>query len=130
MVQEFYPAISCGALQVYESALEFMPQCELRTIGMKAKSGGVRLVSKSYPEWGALLRVIEGHKKVVKSIVYSPNGDRIASGSEDSTVWVWNATTGECTAVLKGHKSWVTLVGFLPDGQRIVSGSFDKTVRV
>jgi WD40 repeat protein len=130
MVQEFYPAISCGALQVYESALEFMPQCRLRTAGMKAKSSGVRLVSESYARWGVILRVIEGHGGPVNSIAYSPNGQRIVSGSYDTTVRVWNAVTGESTAVLQGHEDWVRSVGFSPDGQRIVSGSNDRTVRV
>jgi hypothetical protein len=50
MVREFYPPVSSGALLVYESALEFMPKCELRTLGVKAKRSGVRLVSESYAQ--------------------------------------------------------------------------------
>jgi hypothetical protein len=67
MVLEFYPPVSSGALQLYESALEFMPKCELRTLGMNAKRSGVQLVSEGYAQWGVILRVIEGHKGEVNS---------------------------------------------------------------
>jgi WD40 repeat protein len=52
---------------------------------------------------------------------FSPDGQRIVSGSNDRTVRVWNAVTGECTAVLQGHEHRVTLVGFSPNGQCIIS---------
>ena len=64
-------------------------------------------------------------------MAFSPDGKRIASGSGDKTVRVWDAATGQPVGQpLTGHTDGVTSVAFSPDGKRIVSGSDDKTVRV
>ena len=58
------------------------------------------------------------------------DGQRIASGSKDNTVKVWNVESGECVTTLKGHSDYVRSVSFSPDGASIVSGSWDNTVKV
>jgi len=63
-------------------------------------------------------------------VSFSPDGKRIVSGSQDKTVKVWDAQTGQETLTLKGHSDLVTSVSFSPDGKRIVSGSGDKTLKV
>jgi len=52
------------------------------------------------------------------------------SGSDDNTVRIWSAASGDLEVELKGHTGWVTSVGFSPDGQHVVSGSDDNTVRI
>jgi WD40 repeat protein len=36
-----------------------------------------------------------GHTDYVRSVAYSPDGKHVVSGSEDNTVKVWDAVTGE-----------------------------------
>ena len=66
----------------------------------------------------------------VNSISFSPHGNRIVSGSDDKSVRVWDAKTGEQLRELQGHTGNVSSVRFSPDGNQIVSGSNDASVRV
>ncbi|KAG1894345.1 WD40-repeat-containing domain protein [Suillus fuscotomentosus] len=75
------------------------------------------------------------HTEKVNSVCFSPDGRRVASGSHDSTVVVWNAETGAVLATLdhrNGGKTGVHVwsVSFSPDGLKLASGSSDHTIRV
>ncbi len=74
------------------------------------------------------LRTLRGHLGGVSAVAFSPDGQRIVTGSEDTTAKVWEATTGQELLTLKGHS--VTSVAFSPDGQRIVTGGRDWTAKV
>jgi WD40 repeat protein len=43
-------------------------------------------------------------------VVYSPCGTKIASGSLDKTLRIWNVKTGKCDSTLRGHSKYVTAV--------------------
>mmetsp|Transcript_21997 Transcript_21997/g.36854 ORF Transcript_21997/g.36854 Transcript_21997/m.36854 type:complete len:403 (-) Transcript_21997:408-1616(-) len=67
----------------------------------------------------------------INSIVFSPDSEQIACGSDDGLVRLWNI--GDITpteAVLIGHKKPVSSVVFSPDGKLIASGSWDRTIRI
>ena len=70
------------------------------------------------------------HKSWVFGVAISPDGQRLASGSQDHTVKVWDASTGQELLTLNGHTDTVWGVAFSPDGQRLASASDDQTVKV
>jgi WD40 repeat protein/serine/threonine protein kinase len=77
-----------------------------------------------------LLLTIKGDTQRNNSVAFSPDGKRIASGSSNGTIKVWDANKGSETLTLKGHGSEVMSVAFSADGKRILSGYFDGTMKV
>ncbi len=75
-------------------------------------------------------RVLKGHLSYVNSVVFSPDGQTLASGSLDCTIKLWDVCTGQEKRTLKGHLHSVTSVAFSPDGQTLASGSSDRTIRL
>ncbi len=69
------------------------------------------------------------HSQSASTVAFSSDGTRIASGSEDKTVKLWEAGSGRLIRTLSGHEAQVTTVAFDPNGQSVFSGSRDKTIR-
>jgi len=66
----------------------------------------------------------------VFAVAWSPDGKRIASGSGDGTVQVWDAADGSNVYTYKGHPDYVESVAWSPNDKHIASGSYDRTVQV
>ncbi|MEH2117304.1 hypothetical protein [Nostoc sp.] len=63
-------------------------------------------------------------------MAFSPNGEYIASGSDDKTVKVWQLNTGELIHTFNGHSAEVYAIAFSADGKTLVSGGKDKTIKI
>ncbi|MDZ8264568.1 eIF2A-related protein, partial [Nostoc sp. ChiQUE01b] len=79
---------------------------------------------------GKAIKTLTGHSSRVNSVVFSPDGKTLASGSADNTIKLWDVSTGKAMKTLTGHSSRVISVVFSPDGKTLASGSGDKTIKL
>ena len=73
-------------------------------------------------------RTFSGHADRVNSVVYSPDGQTALSGSDDTTLILWDVSSGQPQRSFIGHTATVNSVAFSPDGTLALSGSADNTL--
>ena len=88
-----------------------------------------RVVPAQGPTWRCVHTLV-GHLNAVTSVAFSPDGQTLASGSEDKTIEMWKLDAGKRWYTLTGHSDWVTCVAFNPDGATLASSSRDKTIHI
>ena len=71
---------------------------------------------------------LKGHSASVNSLAFSPDGQTLASGSDDSLIYLWNLSTGQRKPTFFLSLKSVLSVAFSSDGQKVISGDLDKTI--
>jgi WD40 repeat protein/tetratricopeptide (TPR) repeat protein len=98
---------------------------------------GARLASTAFDgtcriwdlETGTELRQIAEPRRCF-GVAWSGDGDKIAAGCEDGSVYVVNPATGQKTGELRAHASAIDAILFSPDGKTLVTSSDDHTIGV
>ncbi|KAG8677869.1 hypothetical protein FPOAC1_003897 [Fusarium poae] len=129
-VQIYFSVIAEAPLQIY-CCLAFTPSKSV--VRMRFEYAIPRWISalpKVEANWDACLLTLEGHSSWVNSVVFSHDSKKVASGSHDKTIRIWDAETGECERELKGHTGHIYSVVFSHDSKKVASGSDDKTIRI
>jgi WD40 repeat protein len=70
------------------------------------------------------------HRGGVTGLALSPDGRYLVSSSEDTTVRIWQLSTGRSLRTLTGHSGRVYCVAVSPDGRWVASGGNDRTIRL
>ena len=86
---------------------------------------------------GAGLAMIDAHSLSILSqkagycninicCAYSPTGDQVATGGDDSKVTLWDAGSGEPMGRLSSHRGWIWGIAYTMDGSIMITCSSDR----
>jgi len=71
--------------------------------------------------------ILKGHSDRIRCCKFNLGGDKIASGSDDNSIIIWNVASEKCELVFNGHSDRVWGIEFLSE-ERIVSISHDHSI--
>jgi WD40 repeat protein len=98
-----------------------------RVLAVAFSADGSRIVTSAGTEArvfdaasGREIAVLKGHKSDVNDVTFSPDGTRIATGSDDRHVRIWDANKGSEITALEGPHA-INTVMLAADGQRILA---------
>ncbi|MBD2096392.1 WD40 repeat domain-containing protein [Trichocoleus sp. FACHB-591] len=79
-------------------------------------------------ESGKEVMALRGHDHSVRSMALSPNGQTLATGS-DQRIKLWDTATGELRRSFFGHPDWVRGLAITPDNQFLISAG-DPNIKI
>lgn len=150
------PAVPLGTTQLRVFAADMASLAISTSTGHIAAGSWDHVVRILDESSGRILTTLEGHSGPVRALAFSPDGQLLASGSDDGTAKIWNLLSGGEQAQLVGHekrilsdtsqfepyrppksddtvseelgKVWA--IAFSPDQRMVATGSLDTTVRL
>jgi WD40 repeat protein len=81
------------------------------------------------PTW-SLQQTIDAHNDWVRCLSFTPDGNRLVSGSFDKTIKLWQLDNGKMIHTLADRPKGVFALAVSPNGKFLVSGSWDETIEL
>jgi WD40 repeat protein len=107
-------------------ALAFAPGAALLAAGVG--TGGDSSIRLWDGVSGRDLGRLDGHRGQITSLVFWPDGQILASASEDHTIRIWDVPRQRLLATLRGHRGGVRGLTLLPDRSTLLSTGSDGAV--
>ncbi|KAJ5403872.1 alpha/beta-hydrolase [Penicillium cosmopolitanum] len=93
---------------------------------------------RGYYDKGPRIQTLRGHSESLESLAWSTEGDRLASGSVNNTVRIWDPATGQCISTLDSQGTYnleeninlAISIAWSPDGSRLASGSHNSNIKI
>jgi len=130
-VTSSHEAIGHSAPHIYLSALPFADKTLFVYKDFAPRCTGLIAVDTFGigQHGGRAVMTLTGHNGAVRSVSYSPDGNILASGSDDGTVRIWDTLTGEETmSPMRSGDGAVRSVDFARNGKWVASGTDAGTV--
>lgn len=109
----------------YGHGLAFHPDGDIL-----AGSGGMDGTGQLLQRSTGRTTVLTGHSAGIEVMAFSPDGRLLATGSVDSTVRLWDVSTGQTSTALTPNGGYVVAVCFSPDGATLATAGTDSIVRL
>lgn len=77
-----------------------------------------------------LAQTLTGHSDFVRSVLVSPDGQTLFSGSDDKTIKIWELSTGKLIRTLSGHTHYIYALAISPDGKTLFSTGADNNIKI
>jgi len=113
------------------------PKGTLTTLAVSSAGGYLAAGTRNGAVWlwplpGGKPIQLTGHGEAISALDFSPDGQWLASGSDDHTVRLWNVHTRKVHRVLRGHRAKIMALRFHPRSHRLASCASlaDKTVKL
>ncbi|KAL5639387.1 hypothetical protein ACGC1H_006782 [Rhizoctonia solani] len=116
-----------GSLSSEVNSVAFSPSGD---IASGSSDGIIHIWGSSKVNGEPPVELLPKHEAAIWALAFSPDGTRVVSGSDDSTIQVWNTQNGQLMlGPLKAQVGDINSIAFSPNGTRL-AGSSDKTICV
>ncbi|KDQ54635.1 hypothetical protein JAAARDRAFT_135397, partial [Jaapia argillacea MUCL 33604] len=139
-IRAFFTPLSSGPLQLYTSALPFLPSKSSihHTYGHLVDKTAPFVLHGRESTWSPLLLSLESHTgknkyvtEPITALAFSNDGTHLASGGHYGNIQIWSLETGGIiSSTIKANGPGISSVAFSPDGLRVASCDEVGSIRI